>query len=125
MQLKVALATGTTLTFALPDEIGAWQAKQADPAFQRSIRSLGLLHCGHSHALPAPVSFGRVTYMAEVLANGNGKPASSRIGYVADDVMAWLTVYFKGSPPLARYDLRKTGKLRWSPGSSPTSNKEG
>jgi hypothetical protein len=113
VQLKVALSTGSTLTFDLPAGLGAWSQQQADPAFQRNIRSLAILYEGASHVLPAPVAFRRVLYMAEVRLNENGAPASSRVGYAADGVLCWMTVYAKRLPPMVRFDVRQTGRMVW------------
>lgn len=113
MLLKVAISTGETLSFELPAEIGLWDAKQGDLRFQRSIRSMSLVHAGRQHVLPAPAAFRRVTYMAESKVKENGTPASSRVGVVVDDVTAWLTVYHRDSPPMCRFDLRHTGRLVW------------
>lgn len=74
---------------------------------------------GHSYALCAPRAFRRVSYDVEMLldrALGQGDnvpPAAIRASYVADAVMATMTLYLKGDPPMVRFDVKMTGKLRW------------
>lgn len=115
MQLKVSLRSGETLTLQLPDDLETWKQREADADFQASITGLGLVREGQYHALPAPSAFRRVLYMVEARYNGSDTPTAYRAGYVADDVMASITIYSKGNPPMSRFDVRRTGKLRWRP----------
>lgn len=115
MQLKVNTKSGETLTFELPEEMGGWQALEVDETFQAQIRGLGLIHAGAFHALPAPSAFRQVRYMVEAKQGNGTAPVAFRVGYTADEITAWLTVFTKGQPPLCRFDLRRTGRLVWKP----------
>lgn len=113
MQLKAGLRSGETVGFQLPDELPVWSAKQSDPQFQSDIRSLGLIRGGQYFALPAPSSFRKVSYSVDVVTNGNGAPAAARAGYVADDIMVRLVVFYKGSPPMAKVEVKRVGRPRY------------
>ena len=113
MLLKVSLSDGQTLTFNLLTEGEVWAERESDPAFQASVRGLTLIHNGVLHSLPHP-RFGRTQFRAEVVSDGD-KAVAARAGYIADDVMVWMTIYFNGSPPMVRMDVKRVGKPRWMP----------
>ncbi len=78
-----------------------------------------LVFNGRSYALTAPRGFRRVLYNVEVVlgrepgADSNVEPAAIRASYVADNVQATMTLYLKDLPPMVRFDVKLTGKLRW------------
>ena len=115
MQLKVSTKSGETMTFSLPHELGYWRTLEDSADFQAGIRGMGLVHAGSFHALPLPVAFRRVRYMVEARQTGAAEPTAFRVGYTADEITAWLTVYVRGNPPLCRFDLRRTGRMVWRP----------
>lgn len=110
MQLKASLSTGETLGWELPEQFPGWLALQSSQEFQKSIRSLGLVTDGRHHALPSPSAFRRVTYLVEVIRK-NGSPSAATVGYVADNVMVKLIVYFDSH--MSKVTVRRVGKARW------------
>lgn len=111
-QLRVNLSDGSTLSILLPDGLQRWTALQSDPAFNARVRGMGLTRDGTYFALPAPRSFRRVVYKAEVNRDTEGTPVAVRVGYQADDVSVWLTLYFSG---MVRVDTHRVGRPRWQP----------
>lgn len=120
-KLRVSLSSGDTAAFELPDEIDRWLALRRDPSFQAQIRGMTLMRNGHSYALCAPRAFRRVVYNVEVLTqaddggNPDAPPTAIRASYVADDVTGTLTLYLNDNPPMVRFDVKQSGRLRWAP----------
>ena len=118
-KLRVSLDSGETVAIDIPRQIGRWDQLTADPGFQPRIRGLLFVLSGHSYVLCAPRGFRRVLYTVELIPDRNPvpdqnvAPAAIRASYVADAVKGSMTLYLKGLPPLVRFDLRLTGKLRW------------
>ena len=96
-----------------------WDRLKADPGMQARVRGFVLLFNGRSYALTAPRGFRRVLYNVEVLPGrdpgpgGFVAPAAIRASYVADSVLGSMTLYLKDLPPMVRFDVKLTGKLRW------------
>jgi len=105
----------------LPSQLDEWERLRPDPAFQAGIRGLQLAVDGRTYALPAPRAFRRVSYNVEIEPgrepgpDRNVPPAAIRATCQADDVMATLLVYLGGDPAMVRFDIRRTGRLRWAP----------
>ena len=114
-RLRVALKSGETLGFTLPAELDQWRSRAEDPRFQRLITGLTVIVGSTSHVLAVPVGFHSVRAVVEVGHDASGTPASIRVAQTADEVTSSITVYLKQMPPLVRVDLRRTGRLRWSP----------
>lgn len=118
--MLISQSSGTTLVLGLPSQYDEWERLRHDPAFQAGIRGLQLAVDGRTYALPAPRAFRRVSYHVEIepgLDPGdvpNVPPAAIRATCQADDISASLLVYL-GATPMVRFDIRRTGRLRWSP----------
>lgn len=114
MPLKVNLRDGRTLTFDLTSaqDLARWQASQSSPSFQRAITGLAL-HQGCLHTLSTPKRYRRIAYSAELLRDAAGLPVAERISCHADDTLASITLYFRQSPKLVRYDLSRVGTPRY------------
>ena len=119
VQLRIGTAGGETLAFDLPMDIASWKLLEVDPVFQARIRGVNIAYQGHVYALCLPKAFRRVTYSVELQPGpedgqvGNVPPATIRATAAADDVLATLTLYLNSKPPMVRFDLRRTGKMRW------------
>ena len=113
------MASGETRSIEVPGQLGEWDRLKADSGFQAQVRGLVGVFNGHSYALTAPRGFRRVLYNVELVPGrdsaevGNVPPAAIRASYVADVTMVTMTVYLKGDPPMVRFDVKLTGKLRW------------
>lgn len=115
MLLKVFLRDGETLTIDLLSDPDSWKRRQVDRDFQRRISALGLQHGKVLHVLPAPSRFQAISYSAEIIFRKDGGAVAARAGCVADEVLASMTVYYNGNPPMVRMDLKRLGKARWAP----------
>lgn len=106
---------------ALPSQLDEWERRRQDPAFQAGIRGLQLAVNGQVYALPSPRGFRRASYSVEIepgLDPGldqNVPPAAIRATCQADAVSISMLLYLRGDPPMVRFDVRRTGNLRWSP----------
>lgn len=118
-KLRISLDSGETRCIEVPRQLGEWDLLKADPGFQARVRGFVLVVDGRSYSLAAPRGFRRVSYNVEVVhdrepAPGeNVAPAAIRASYHADVVLASMTMYLKGSPPMVRFDVKLAGKLRW------------
>jgi len=118
-KLRISLASGETLAIDVPDQLGEWDRLKADQSWHAQVRGFLLLFNGRSYALTAPRGFRRVLYNVELLTeqgpgqDSNVAPAAIRASYVADTVQATMTLYLKDLPPMVRFDVKLTGKLRW------------
>lgn len=74
---------------------------------------------GRNYSLCAPRGFRRVLYNVETVLgrdpgpDGCVAPAAIRASYVADQIQATMTLYLKDLPPMVRFDVKLSGKLRW------------
>ena len=118
-KLRVSFDSGDTIALDVPDQLKEWDRLKADPAFHGRVRGFVLVLNGRSYALIAPRGFRRVLYNIETVLsrepgqNGNVAPAAVRASYVADAIQATMTLYLKDLPPMVRFDVKLTGKLRW------------
>lgn len=118
-RLRISLDSGETLSLDVPRQIAEWDKLKADPSFQARVRGFVLMLNGRSYALCAPRGFRRVLYNVEVMlgrdpgGGANVEPAAIRASYVADNVQSTMTLYLKDLPPMVRFDVKLTGKLRW------------
>lgn len=115
-ELRINLSDGKTHSIQLPQRLDDWLAQAAEPGYQARIRGLSVFHAGALHCLPVPSAFKQIQYMVEVGQDRNGAPASIRASVQADEVLATMTVYLGSKPPMVRFDVRRTGKRRWSAG---------
>ena len=119
MKLKVNRSDGSTLELDLLE--GEWDARKADPAFQASITGLVLVGEAGMHALNVPRGFRTVSFAAEVVrkkskAGQVGEATGARIGWQADDVQGWLTVYYND---VVRMSVQRVGRPRFVPADEP------
>ena len=113
--VKVNLKDGRTLAFdlgATGDE-RRWKAAASVADFQRTITGMALLHGGELHALPLPKSFHSVSWSADALRDRENAIVGERISVQADDTLATITLYFRETPKLTRFDLRRIGRPRF------------
>lgn len=118
-KLRVSLDSGETLALDIPGQLGEWDRLKTDPSFQAQIRGVVFVFNGRSHSLAAPRGFRRVLYNVELVpgqdqgVGANVPPTAVRASYVADAIQATMTLYLKDLPPMVRFDVKVTGKLRW------------
>lgn len=118
-KLRISLESGETLALDVPRQLAEWDKLKADPGWHARVRGVVLVFNGRSHSLVAPRGFRRVLYNVELVLgrdpapDSNVEPAAIRASYVADNVQATMTLYLKDLPPMVRFDVKLTGKLRW------------
>ena len=118
--IKVHLRDGKTLSFDLTvdDERKRWEEMSSHREFTEMVTGMGVLHDKHWHTLPSPKMFHRYEYGAELVRtvkNGVETNVGERVTLQADDVRVTLMVYFGHRPKMARVDMKRIGKQRFSP----------
>lgn len=118
-KLRISLESGETLALDIPRQMAEWDRLKADPSWHGRVRGFVFVFKGRSYALAAPRGFRRALYNVELMLgrdpgpDANVEPAAIRASYVADNVQATMTLYLKDLPPMVRFDVKLTGKLRW------------
>lgn len=90
----------------------------SDRDFLKSVTGIGVLYNKHWHTLPFPKKFNHIQYNAELVQINKGGvvvDVGERIICQADDIQINLMVYFGHRPKMARVDVKKIGKQRFSP----------
>jgi hypothetical protein len=84
-------------------------------ASEARVTSLALGTNGVRADLPLPRRFRDMTFSAEVLLDGSGRPAAERVSVLADGILISLTMSLNGRAGRFRVDLEKRGRVRWIP----------
>ena len=118
--IKVNCKNGKTLSFNLADdkEANEWQKLSGEGEFQSQITGIGILYNTQWHTLPMPKRFRRIDVKAELIRvqkEGIMREIGERIVYQADDIQISLIVYYGNRPKMARIDVKKIGKKRFTP----------
>jgi len=117
-KLRINLDSGATVVIDVTHQLDEWCVLRADPAFQGRIRGFVITLNGRTYALCPPRGFRRVVYDVEAVYDRdhtpeeNVPPTAIRATYVADVILASMTLYL-GDQPVVRFDVKLTGKLRW------------
>jgi len=121
--IKVHIKDGVTQSFDMEvaGRIQACEVYLKEQAAQ--ISGMAIHHRKVMHTFPIPKKFKAIRFGAKMVVGDSGKYKGKRIGeYIscqADDIRITLLVYYTNN--MARVDVVKVGKPRYSPDSKPQS----